>query len=523
MNLTKRLLPVVLMMVVSVLVAGCCVEPEPVQPEPAIAPVPTPKPAPKPAPTPSPCGPVAVAEAKMTLPAGEASCGVVRIERSAPKQVTAGANFDYTLKLINLTKAKLSGVRFRERLVSNLDLVGTSPKSMLTGKVIEWNVGDLNANESKLFTVRGKAVKPGRVVGCASVVFDMPEVCLAIDAVQPSLKVVKAAPAQAILCDEIPYKITVSNNGTGPACNVIVSDTLPEGLMTLDGKKAVAYKVGNLLPGQSRDVSFKVKAQKKGKFTNVVTAAADGGPAAKSSPVTTTVVNPELKVTKTGPAVRYMGRPGTYEITVANVGDGEARNTVLRDTAPGTTTLISAEGAKVTGNTAMWSLGTIPAGEARKVAMTVRFNQVGAVRNVAEATAYCTKASGVAMTEIKGIAAILLECVDLSDPIEVGSTETYQITVTNQGSAVDTNIVVECTLPAEQQFVSAAAPVKEKVAGQKVTFAPLATLAPKAKAIYKVTVKCLKPGDVRFQVSLNSDQMNTPSGETESTRIYSGD
>jgi len=458
----------------------------------------------------------------MTLPAGEASCGVVRIERSAPKQVAAGANFDYNLKLTNLTKAKLSGVKFREKLVSNLDLVGTNPKSTLAGKLIEWNIGDLNAGESKLFMVRGKAPKSGRVIGCASVVFDMPEVCLAIDAVQASLQIVKTGPTQAILCDEIPYKITVKNDGTGPVCNVIVRDALPDGMTTLDGKKTVAYKAGDLAPGQAREIPLKVKAQKKGQYTNVATASADGGLSAKSPPFTTTVVNPELKVTKTGPAVRYTGRPGTYEITVANVGDGEARSTTLRDTAPATTTLLSAEGATVTGNTAAWSLGTIPPGGSKKVAMTVRFNEVGAVRNVAEATAYCAKASGMAATEVKGIPAILLECVDLDDPIEVGSNVTYQITVTNQGSAVGTNIVVECTLPAEQQFASAAAPVKEKLAGQKVTFAPLAKLAPKAKAVYKITVKCTKAGDVRFKVSLISDQMDSPSGETESTRIYSG-
>ena len=54
-----------------------------------------------------------------------------------------------------------------------------------------------------------------------------------------------------------------------------------------------------------------------------------------------------------------------------------------------------------------------------------------------------------------------------------------------------------------------------------MTFAPLKLLAPKAKATYRVIVKGVKAGDVRFRVSLTSDQMTSPAGETESTHIYS--
>jgi len=456
----------------------------------------------------SPCGPVGTATAHMTLPAGDKACGVVRIERSAPKQVVAGAEFDYVIKLINVTKADLKGVRLREKLVTNLELVGTNPKSTITGGTLEWVVGDLKAGESKLFTVRGKAQKPGQVVGCASVVFDMPEVCLSTMAVQPSIAVEKTGPAEAILCDVLTYKIVVKNNGSGPACNVMVKDSLPEGLTTVDGKKLVTFSAGDLNPGQMREFSFQARPAR--------------GLAATSAPVTTAVLNPELKVVKTGPAMRYMGRPGTYDIVVTNNGDAEARNTVLTDTIPATTTLFSAEGAKVSGNSVTWALGTIKPGQSKKASLTLRYNEIGAVRNVASAAAYCASASASVATEVKGISAILLECIDLDDPIEVGSTETYQITVTNQGSSVGTNIVIDCTLPAEQEFVSAASPTKETVKGKSVTFAPLAKLAPKAKAVYKVTVKCLKAGDVRFAVSLTSDQMDSPSAETESTHIYGG-
>ena len=121
---------------------------------------------------------------------------------------------------------------------------------------------------------------------------------------------------------------------------------------------------------------------------------------------------------------------------------------------------------------------------------------------------------------MKGIPAILLEAVDVRDPVEVGANETYVITVTNQGSAMDTNIKIVCTLGAQQEYVSSTGPTTASVDGKTVTFALLASLAPKAKTTYKVVAKGIKAGDVRFKVQLTSDQLKVPVQETESTNIY---
>ena len=60
--------------------------------------------------------------------------------------------------------------------------------------------------------------------------------------------------------------------------------------------------------------------------------------------------------------------------------------------------------------------------------------------------------------DFEGIPAILLEVTDNPDPVEVGTTTTYTIQVTNQGSATDNNIRVVATLPASQSYVSAGGP-----------------------------------------------------------------
>jgi hypothetical protein len=53
-----------------------------------------------------------------------------------------------------------------------------------------------------------------------------------------------------------------------------------------------------------------------------------------------------------------------------------------------------------------------------------------------------------------------------------------------------------------------------------IATAPLASLAPKGVAVWRVVVKAKQPGDVRFKIQLSSDQFVKPINEEESTLLY---
>jgi len=229
---------------------------------------------------------------------------------------------------------------------------------------------------------------------------------------------------------------------------------------------------------------------------------------------------PNVEITKSCPGLRYLGRNATFEITVTNRGDAAAQNVVVTDVISGGVQFLSADNGGVReGANLVWRLGTLDAGQSRQLSATFRCDQIGAVRNTATVT-YCAESQASCAMEVKGIPAILLECVDDPDPIELNSSLTYTITVTNQGTAIGTGIVIKCTLPAEQEYVSSTGPTQATSAGKDVTYATLATLAAGANTVYKVTVKGIGVGDVRFRVELNSDQITSPVMETESTHIY---
>ncbi len=229
---------------------------------------------------------------------------------------------------------------------------------------------------------------------------------------------------------------------------------------------------------------------------------------------------PILEITKRCPNVRYLGREAVFTITVANRGGETARNVIVTDTLTGGVEFISADNNGTReGNRVVWRLPALEAGAVRSFNVVTRANQIGFVKNTAS-VAYCAEAVASCEMEVKGIAAVLLECVDDPDPIEVGGELTYTIIVTNQGSTPATNVTLQCTIPPEQEFIRAGGATGGRADGKIVNLAPLPSLPARAKATWTVTVKGVREGDARFYVTLRTDQLTSPVEETESTHVY---
>ena len=56
--------------------------------------------------------------------------------------------------------------------------------------------------------------------------------------------------------------------------------------------------------------------------------------------------------------------------------------------------------------------------------------------------------------------------------------------------------------------------------GRTLVFDPLPSVTPGSTATWTVKVKAVKPGDVRFKVSVESDQLDRPVELFESTHFY---
>jgi uncharacterized repeat protein (TIGR01451 family) len=280
--------------------------------------------------------------------------------------------------------------------------------------------------------------------------------------------------------------------------------------------------LGNLAPGQSKTQTVMAKAAKPGTYKNQAMAMADGNLKAQSEVTTTAVTQPVLAIVKTGPKKIFLGREVQYDITVTNKGNSVAANTILTDSVPAGVSNIRADNSGALANNVItWNLGNLAPNTSKKVSVSYVPGKDGEYCNTAKAVATCAEpVTASACTGVEGIPAVLLEVIDVDDPIEVGKNETYIIEVTNQGSAPDTNIVINAVLEDSMSYVSSSGATTGTFANGTVTFAPLPSLAPKAKAVWRVVVKAEKAADARFTVTMNTNQLGREVRETEATQFY---
>jgi uncharacterized repeat protein (TIGR01451 family) len=116
--------------------------------------------------------------------------------------------------------------------------------------------------------------------------------------------------------------------------------------------------------------------------------------------------------------------------------------------------------------------------------------------------------------------AIGVEVIDLADPVQIGETITYVITVMNQGDQPGTNVRVVCTVPDSQEFVSGTGTTAVRAVGRSVAMQPIPVLEGKTTATWRVQTKALRADDSRFRVEYSSDQFEKPIREDEATRLY---
>ena len=445
----------------------------------------------------------------------------IQLEKMTPKDVQLGAIFDYSIKVTNLTNMPLEDVVVVESIPNGFNFTNATPAASKTGGKLTWSLGSLAPKANEEIKVSGFATSPGSLTNRATVTYTVPA-SADVRVLQAVLQLVRTAPDEVFVCEPIPVTFSISNTGNGTAKEVTIVETLPDGLLTEDGKRQLTFDVGTLEPNQSREFVATLKATRAGTYTTKAVATSSVGLEVESPRTTTTVRQPVLTINKQGPDRQYIGRPVTYEITVANTGDGIAKNTVLVDTIPpGVASVTASDKGEVSGSKVTWQLDTIAPNHYKKVSVVYTVQDPTELTGSATASAYCTPdVSANARTSVVGIPAILLEVIDVGDPVEVGNQGSYIITATNQGSAPGTNIRIVCEIEDKMRCISLSGATPGQIEGNKITFEPLASLAPRTKAIWRVVTRADKAGDVLFKASMTMDEFNRPIEETESTNLY---
>lgn len=130
------------------------------------------------------------------------------------------------------------------------------------------------------------------------------------------------------------FRIIVTNPGTVDATNVTVRDELPAGLEFMSSQPAeqriseslLVWSLNAVPAGSERVITLKLKPTKVGQFDHAATITMQAG--AKSQ---TQVHEPKLRVEQIAPSGKILkGKPVEFRIAVTNIGDGPARQVMVR-------------------------------------------------------------------------------------------------------------------------------------------------------------------------------------------------
>lgn len=160
---------------------------------------------------------------------------------------------------------------------------------------------------------------------------------------------------------------------------------------------------------------------------------------------------PQLSIQKIAPAEIQVGRPAKFQVKVRNTGSTTAQNVQVRDEIPRGTQLEATTPRASQGQRGelIWSLGTLRPGEEGTVEMEVRPEVEGEIGSVASVS-FNAEASA------KTIATRPQLVVKTTAPRQVllGEEVVLGITVSNPGTGVAENVIVEEHVPAGLQHAA---------------------------------------------------------------------
>lgn len=459
----------------------------------------------------------------------------VAIGKSGSATVLALSNLTYTVSVTNLGPSTASGVVVTDGLPAGVIFVLASGGGVNNAGVVSWSLGSLTAGQTSNLTLTATAPAGGTLTNTAIVNSPTgdpnptnntsPPVTTTVTPVA-DLTIGKNGPAIISAASNLTYTISVTNFGPSTAGGVVVTDSLPAGATFVsasgggvNNSGVVNWALGNLIAGQTSNLTLTVTAPASGTLTNVASVnspTGDPNPTNNISPPVTTTVAPvaDVGVRKSGPAAVFAGTNFNYTITVTNSGPSTASNVVASDVLPTNVVFVSASsGGTTNAGIATWSLGTLAANATTNLTLTVTAPAGGILTNTASVNSPgdpnpTNNTSPPVTTTVTPVADL---AIGKSGPASVlaASNFTYNISITNLGPSTAGGVVVTDSLPVGVTFVSASG---GGTTNAGIVNWSLGTLAVNATTNLTLTVTAPASGALT-----NTASVNSPTGDSNPT------
>jgi uncharacterized repeat protein (TIGR01451 family) len=426
-------------------------------------------------------------------PSADLSISIV----DAPDPASVGQDVTYTATVANAGPAGATSVTLTDTLPAGVNFVSATSSqgacSQLAGTVT-CTLGSMVSGGSATVTIVVRPTVPGTIIDAATVqaaeVDPTPADASDSESTQvdasADLSITKiATPNPVALGQNLTYTMVVGNAGPSDATGVTLTDPLPAGVTFVSANSplgpcgfasgTMTCTIGNLTANASAMVTLVVTPTIAGAVSNTATVDAnEADPAAPNDAATadaTVSASADLSLTKTAsPDPVIAGEDLVYTLVVRDAGPSDAAGVTVSDPLPAGMAFVSADadGTEAAG-IVTWALGALPSNSSVTLTVVVRpdasmsghvMNTASVVATTADPDSTDNDASATVTVDPPGrrAAANLSVTKTVNDLAPTtGDLVTYTISITDEGPADATGVVVMDAFPSGLAFVSAEA------------------------------------------------------------------